>query len=675
MNPLLEVSSLEFEAIDFSKVTEDMFLPALDMAINNAYDSYNKIKLEKECTFENVIVASEAATDQLDLVIEIFYALHSAHCTDALSDIAEEFNKKLTAFSSNISLDEDLFKCVKMVYDNKDKMNLSKEQLTVLENHYLDFTRNGALLSDKDKEKLREIDQKLSLLSLKFSENLRKANNAYTLFVTEESRLKGLSEDFIKSAKKLSEEKGQADSWAITLDYPSYLPFMQYCEDRNLRKELWETKITLATSGEFDNSQVLKEILTVRLERAKLIGYEDHPSFVLDRRMAKNADNVLKFLDDIYEKALPFAKKDLEKLENLKEELTGDRVIRKYDTAFYTEKLKKKELDFDDEVLRPYFKLENVLEGAFAVAEKLYGIQFIERNDIPKYYEEVKVFEVKDENGEFLGLFYGDFFPRKEKRSGAWMTVFRNAGLNFGKVRRPFVCNVGNLTKPTADKPSLLTLDEVRTIFHELGHGLHGLLSKVKYKSIAGTSVFWDFVELPSQVMENWLTEKECLDLFARHYQTGELIPEELILKIKKSEQFLEGLGTLKQLGLARLDMDWHLADPTQIGSISKFETQSGKPFNLFPEEGIESMSCSFGHIFAGGYSSGYYSYKWAEVLDADAFSYFKENGIFNKEIGTSFRTNILEKGGAEDPMKLYEQFRGHSPNSDALMKRCGFVN
>ncbi len=390
--------------------------------------------------------------------------------------------------------------------------------------------------------------------------------------------------------------------------------------------------------------------------------------------MAKEKNTVFKFIEEISEKALPKAKEDLERLKDLKEELSGDRDLRRYDFAYYSEKLKKRELDFDDEVLRPYFKLENVLNGIFEVAKRLYGIEFKERKDIPKYHEDVITYEVVDAENNFVGLFYGDYFPRAEKRPGAWMTTFRNGGLQFGEVKRPFVCNVCNFTKPTKSKPSLLTLNEVLTLFHEFGHGLHGLLTKTNYRSVAGASVLWDFVELPSQIMENWVMEKECLDLFARHYETNEQIPSDLIEKIKKNQQFLEGLATIRQMSFATLDMSWHTVNPDNVTDVLEFEDKAMENLSLFPAEEGTNMSCSFGHIFSGGYSSGYYSYKWAEVLDADAFSYFKDHGIFNDEIAKSFKENILEKGGSEDPMELYKKFRGQEPSPDALLKRGGLI-
>lgn len=674
MNPLLENSKMPFEAVDFDTIKVEHFLPALETAIKQAKVELENVKKETNISFDSIILKEENSSDRLDLIVEVFYALHSAHCTDELSNIAEEFNNKLTEYSSDVSLDPELFGKIKEVYDAKDNLSLDHEQSRVLENAYRGFTRNGALLSESDKLVLREIDQNLSKLSLKFSENVRKAMNAYTMVIENEEDLKGLPDGAIEAAKQTAKDKGHEGKWAFTFDFPSYYPFMQYCENRELRKEIWLAYSTKATTGEFDNRQVILDTLKSRDKRAKLVGYEDHPSFVLENRMAKDIGAVIKFIDDITQKAMPMAKSEVKRISDLKNELTGDPEVRKYDTAFYTEKLKKKELDFDDEVLRPFFKLESVLSGIFEVANKMYGITFKERSDIPKYHDDVKTYEVTDETGEYLGLFYGDYFPRAEKRPGAWMTTLRVGGYQFGEDKRPFVCNVCNFTKPTDSKPSLLTLNEVQTLFHEFGHGLHGLLTKTKYKTLAGANVYWDFVELPSQIMENWVLEKECLDIFAKHYETDELISNELINKIKKSQQFLEGMGTMRQMSFAKLDMNWHTTNPEEILDVLEFEKESLLEYELFPREEAGNMSCSFGHIFAGGYSSGYYSYKWAEVLDADAFEYFKENGIFNKEVAKSFKENILEKGGSEDPMELYKKFRGQEPNPDALLKRGGLI-
>lgn len=673
MNPLLNDSKLDLEAIDFDKIKVEHYLPALDEAIKLAKNNFEKINSITDINFDSIILAGESASDRLDQIVEIFFSLHSAECTDELSDISEEFNKKLTDYSSDISLDPKIFAKVAEVYKIKDQLSLTSEQIIVLDQTYKSFTRNGALLSEDEKNTLRDLDQKASLLSLNFSENCRKATNAYELIIENEDDVLGMPDGILEAAAAKAKEVGKG-KWVFTLDFPSYFPFMQHCPNRELRKEINEAATSKAVGGEFDNTQNVLDILKIRQSRAKLLGYADHPSFVLENRMAKKSSTVLSFLEEILEKATPKAAEDFARLKKHKEELTGEPDFRRWDSAMYTEKLQKKELDFDDEMIRPYFKLENVVDGVFTIAKKLYGLNFKERSDLPGYHKDVNVYEVSSEDGEYIGLFYTDFFPRKEKRSGAWMTTFRNTGFQFGEVKRPFVSIVCNFTKPTATKPSLLNLDEVLTLFHEFGHGLHGLLGKSKYKSVAGTNVFWDFVELPSQIMENWVLERECLDIFARHYETGAPMPDELVAKVKKSEQFLEGLGTLRQLSFGFLDMNWHSTDPDTIKDVVQFEKDSMSKFDLFPVEKTGAMSPSFSHIFSGGYAAGYYSYKWAEVLDADAFAYFKEKGIFNKEVATSFKENILERGGSEDPMELYIKFRGAKPTPEALLKRGGLI-
>lgn len=673
MNPLLENSKLSYEAIDFNKIKPEHFLPALEKAIEEAKSNLDKIKNEDEITFEKIIEAEETSSDRLDLICEVFYSLYSAHCTDEISKIAPEFNEKLTAYTSDVSLDEKLFSKVKEVYDKRDQLELTQEQKTVLENSYKGFTRNGALLDNTKKEQLREIDQKLSKLSLNFSENIRKAMGAFYLEITDEKDLEGMPEAVIEAAKEAAKEKELENSWVFTLDYPSMLPFMQYCPNRELRKKMWEASSTKACFGEFDNRENIIETLKMRKKRANLLGYGNHPEFVLEQRMAKKPGVVLDFVEQLKNKSLLKAKEEFQKLKAFKVSVSGDESFEAYDSAMYTELYKKDQLDFDDEILRPYFKLENVIDGVFTTASKLYDIEF-NKIELPVYHKDVDVYEVKDTSGNFVGLFYTDFFPRKEKRPGAWMTTFRNGGLQFGEEKRPFVSIVCNFTKPTASKPSLLTLNEVYTLFHEFGHALHGLLGKSRYKSVNGTNVLWDFVELPSQIMENWVNEKECLSLFAKHFETGELIPDSLIEKINESIKFLEGMATLRQVSFATLDMSMHMMEPEQIEDIIEEENSIMKDFKLFSTKSEGAMAPAFGHIFAGGYSAGYYSYKWAEVLDADAFAAFQENGIFDKETAKKFKENILEMGGAIDPMELYKRFRGKEPTPDALFKRAGLI-
>lgn len=674
MNPLLQASAHAYQAISYDKIKPEHFLPALNEAISEAKAKFDEIKKVKNPNFDNVIEASEVAEDRINFITNIYYALYSAECTDGINEISEEFSQILTRFSNDITLDHEIFEKVKTVYEKRESLELNYEQKKVLADYYSDFTRNGALLSDEDKNTLRDLDESLSKIGLQFTENVRKATNAYYLEVTEEKDLEGMPSAVIEAAKEAAEKKGLDNSWVFTLEYPSYLPFMKYCQNEQLRQKMHFALATKATDGEFNNQEKIKQLLDLRWKRAKLLGYKDHAEFVLEKRMAQNSESVFKFLNDIFDKSINAAKKDLDKLKQLKKELTGQETFNRWDTAFYTEILKKRELNIDDELLRPYFKLENVIDGVFKIAQKLYGINFKPLNNIPKFHEDVMTYEVMGNDGDFVGLFYADFFPRETKRPGAWMTDLKEQGLMFGEVNRPFVSITCNFTKPTKTLPSLLTLDEVLTLFHEFGHALHGLLSKCTYRSVSGTSVYWDFVELPSQIMENWVTEKEALDLFARHYETNEAIPEEFIEKIKESKKFLEGLATLRQLSFGFLDMAWHTTNPVLIENVLAFEDKAISKYDLFDRDGKQNMSCSFGHIFGGGYAAGYYSYKWAEVLDADAFEFFLEKGIFNSEVATSFKENILEKGGSEHPMDLYKRFRGKSPDADALLRRGGLI-
>lgn len=672
MNPLLTKSQHKLEAIDFSSFTEDDYIPALEVAVKTAKNNLEKIKAEKNPTFKNVIAAGESLSSELDAIAEIYYALYSADCSEKLSSISEKISEMLTNFSNDVTLDETYFEKIKSVYDNTDKSKLTTEEKTVLEETYKGFVKNGALLNEKDKNTLREIDQKLAKLGLTFSENVRKATNKFYLTIDNKDDLKGMPEAVIEAAQEEAKAKGEEGKWVFTLQYPSYVPFMTYCQNRDLRKKMSDAAGKKAFKDDFDNSEVVMDIVRLRHERANLLGYETHAHFVLENRMAQSPDKVREFLRTIEDKSESAARRDYKKLEDLQFELDGIRDLQRYDSAYYSEILKKRELSIDDEMLRPYFKLENVISGVFTIASKLYGLKFEEDNTIPKYHPDVKTYNVHYENGEYVGLFYADFFPRETKRPGAWMTTFRNQGLQFGEVKRPFVSIVCNFTKPTSTKPSLLTLDEVSTLFHEFGHALHGLLSKCTYKSVAGTNVYWDFVELPSQIMENWVLEKEALDIFAIHYETNEKMPSDLVQKVKASNNFLEGLATFRQLSFGMLDMAWHSTDPKTINDVQSLEEGIMKSYDLYPRTGESNMTTSFGHLFAGGYSAGYYSYKWAEVLDADAFEYFQEKGIFSREVADKFRTNILERGGSENPMELYKRFRGKEPSVDALLKRAG---
>ena len=631
------------------------------------------INSPEHATFKNTIEALEYSGEKLDRLSSIFFNLNSAETSDEMQKIAQEVTPILTEFGNDIALNEDLFNKVKSIYENKNDLDLTTEQATLLEKKYKGFTRNGALLSNDKKVRLREIDTELAQLQLTFGENTLAETNNFQLHITKEGDLKGLPEGAKEAAADLAKSK-EKTGWIFTLDFPSYMPFVTYIENRELRKKMAISFGKKAfQNNEYNNEEITKKIIALRHERANLLGCETHAHFVLEERMAQNPTKVLTFLNDILEKAKPAAKKEFEQLAAFAKELDGIEQLEKWDSAYYSEKLKQKLFNLDDEILKPYFKLENVLNGAFTIAEKLFGITFNEVFDIDKYHSDVQTFEVLDENKNLVAIFYTDFFPRKGKRNGAWMTSFKPQYSKEGINERPHVSNVCNFTPPTATKPSLLTFNEVTTLFHEFGHGLHGILANTTYPSLSGTSVFWDFVELPSQIMENWCYEPEALALFAKHYETGEIIPQEYVEKIKESASFLEGMTTLRQLSFGLLDMEYH-GKNQQIDNIKAFEKQAMGDTSLFPDVAENCMSVSFSHIFQGGYSAGYYSYKWAEVLDADAFAYFQEKGIFNKEVATKFKDNVLSKGGTEHPMTLYTNFRGRGPKADALLKRAGLI-
>jgi len=671
MNPLIQ----PFETAPFKKIKNTHFKSAIVSAIKSAKEEIDIItsSVEKP-TFKNTIEALEFSGMQLKRVTSIFFNLNSAETNDEIQKIAQEISPLLSDFANDIRLNEKFFERVKTVYQQKNSLNLTPEQTTLLDNQYKMFVRNGANLNNSDKEKLRDIDKEASKLSLKFGENILAETNAFELHITDKNQLEGLPDGELEAAKQTAKQKDKK-GWLFTLDYPSYVPFMTYIEDRSLREKMAKSFGARAfQNNKFDNQQTTLDIVKLRHERANLLGYKTHSHFVLEERMAESPKKVLSFLNDLLKKAKPAAKREFEQLSAFAKK-DGISTLQKWDSGFYSEKLKKQLFDLDEEQLKPYFKLENVLNGVFTIANKLYDLNFEEITNIDTYHKDVKTYKVTDNSGNFIAYFYADFFPRKGKRNGAWMTSYKSQWKKDDKNSRPHISIVCNFTKPTATKPSLLTFNEVTTLFHEFGHALHGMLANTTYPSLSGTSVHWDFVELPSQVLENWCYEKEALDIFAKHYKTGESIPMELVQKIKDSSNFLEGMTTLRQLSFGLLDMSWHSGEsPQTITSVKEFEKKAFADTNLFPDVAENCMSTAFSHIFQGGYSSGYYSYKWAEVLDADAFEYFKESGIFDKGVARKFKDNVLSKGGTENPMILYKRFRGKEPNADALLKRAGLL-
>lgn len=676
MNILENKFSTKYNSAPFQSISNSDYKPAILSLIEKAKLEIDAITNNPDApNFENTIEALEFSGQQLDRVTSIFFNLNSAETNDEIQKIAQEISPILTEFGNDITLNEDLFKRVKAVYKQKDNLDLTTEQKTLLDKKYKSFSRNGANLNEEDKAKLRDIDKKLAQLKLKFGENVLAETNKYELHLTKESDVSGLPDGAKEAAKQLAESKNK-DGYIITLDYPSYIPFMTYADNRELREKLSKAAGSKAFKGDdLDNQNIVLEIANLRYKRANILGYKTHANFVLEERMAQTPEKVLTFLNDLLSKAKPAAKNEFKTLENFAKELDNIDQLQKWDSAYYAEKLKQKLFNLDDEQLKPYFKLENVIDGAFTIAKKLFGLHFEIIHDIDKYHEDVLTYKVTNTNGELVSIFYADFFPRKGKRNGAWMTSYKPQFVKDGNQERPHVSIVCNFTKPTKSKPSLLTFNEVTTLFHEFGHALHGMLANTIYPSLSGTSVYWDFVELPSQVMENWCYEKEALELFAKHYETGEVIPMDLINKIKESATFHEGMQTLRQISFGLLDMSWHGGEsPETIKNVKTFENKAFQDTKLYPDVEENCMSTAFSHIFQGGYSSGYYSYKWAEVLDADAFDYFKQNGIFNKEIANKFKDNVLSQGGTENPMTLYKRFRGQEPKPEALLKRAGLI-
>jgi peptidyl-dipeptidase Dcp len=671
-NPLLVLSNLRNHAPRFDLIKEEHFKPAVDAAIAEARANIESIIANPSPpNFENTIVALDTAGELLSSVTSIFYNQLSAAGTDGLQALAEEIGPVQANFGSDIILNPDLFARVKAVHDKREVLDLTPEQKTLLEDTYKNFVRGGALLAEDQKQILRKLNEEMSNLGPVFANNVKKSSEQFELVLDEESDLAGLPESAVEMARHEADERGLHHKWIITLDYPSFGPFMTFSSRRDLREKIWKAFSHRADHDEFDNTGNVFKIVRLRHQRAQLLGYKTHADFVLERRMAENANHVMAFLGDLKTRYREGALKDLAEVKAIAKE-DGIEDLKPWDVGYYSEKLQHRKFEFSSEDARPYFPLGPVLEGTFAHFSKLFGLKFTPAPDLPTWHSDVTAYDVSDETtGIFVGTLYADFYPRTGKKPGAWMTSYRDQGLFRGKVERPVVAIVCNFTKPTKDKPSLLTHDEVLTLFHEMGHATHGLLAQGTYASLSGTNVMWDFVELPSQLQENWLYESETLNSFAAHYQSGEKIPAELIEKMRSAKNFMSAWGGLRQMGHAILDMEWHSRDPLSIESVIAFEDEIMKDIALFPRYG-GATSVSFSHIFAGGYSAGYYSYKWAEVLEADVFELFLEKGLYDTETAQRLKNEVLSKGGGEHPAILYRRFRGRDADPAALLRREG---
>lgn len=688
MNPLLTDSTLPYGAPQFDKIKTEHYLPAFEQAITEAKAEIDAIVNNPDApTFENTVAALDEAGGRLNDVASIFYNLMEADTNEEMQDVAEKVSPMMTEYSMYVSLNEPLFARVKAVHESAE--GLEPDQARLLEKTWKSFVRSGANLGAEDKETYSKLSEQLSLLTLQYGKNVLAATNAFTLNLTEEADLEGLP-DFVREAAVETAKSKEMEGWAFDLSAPSYGAFMKYSTRRNLRQKMWMAYNTRATEGENCNIELCRQIAESRLKIANILGYETYADYALEERMAKNPQTVNEFIQKLLEPSLPAAKAEVKELyEYARANGFEDSEIQPWDFGFWSEKLKDARYSINDEQLKPYFRLESCIDAAFGLAEKLYGLTFEERKDIPVYHPDVKVYDVKDADGVHKALFYADFFPRASKRGGAWMTEFRGQSIVNGVEKRPFISLVTNFTKPTAGKPALLTHDELTTLLHEFGHSLHGILAEGRYSSLTGTNVSRDFVELPSQIMENWAFEPEFLDTFARHFETGEALPDTLINKIVEAKNYNAAYAQVRQLQFGILDMAWHtlkggsesghfdrlsdLKTMQELGTIA-FEKAALKSSNVIPSIPQACISTSFSHIFSGGYSAGYYSYKWSEVLEADAFSLFKEKGIFSTEVSHSFRDNILSKGCSEDEDVLYRRFRGHDPEPEALLEKLGIV-
>lgn len=676
-NPFSKPFATHYETIPFNSIKIEHYEPAFEQAIEEHQSEIDAIVSNPQApTFANTIEAMEYSGEMLNRVSSVFFNLLSAESNDEMMDISQRLSPKLSAHSNNINLNEDLFARVKAVYDTRHTSGLNSEQIRLTEKYYESFENSGATLSPEGKEKYRALTMELSKVTLEFGQNNLRETNAFEMLLTDKADLDGLPASLVDAAAGKAKLKGK-EGWIIDLSAPSYIGFMKYATRRDLREKLYKAYGTKGVLGnEFDNQENVRKIVNLRLEIARLLGYGNYAEYVLKNRMAKNEAAVFELLDRLAEAFGAAARRELEDVRRFAAQTEGQRFdLQPWDWSFYADKLKDSRFDLNDEMTRPYFALENVKKGVFGLATDLYGLRFVKNEDIQVYHPEVEAYEVMDENGDYLAVLYTDFHPRDGKRSGAWMTSYKEQYRRNGKDSRPHISIVMNFTRPTETTPALLTFDEVETFLHEFGHALHGMLAKSTYETLSGTNVYRDFVELPSHIMENWLVQKEYLDKFAFHYQTKEKMPEELLQKIVDASNYNTGYATLRQLSFGYLDMAWHSLGAPFEGDVRTFEQDAMERVQLLPVVPETCMSTSFGHIFSGGYAAGYYSYKWSEVMDADAFSLFEQHGIFDKETARSFRINILEKGNTEDPMVLFKRFRGREPSVDALLKRSGVNN
>ncbi len=675
-NPFFEKYNTPHNTAPFDKIEVEHYEPALLEGMRLQNEEIAVIVDNADApTFENTILALEKSGELLSNVAGVFGNLQSAETNDEMLALAQKLSPVFTEHGNNIQLNEKLFARVKAVYDQIDQLNLSAEQKRLLEKTYKGFVRYGANLSPEDQQKYRQLSEKLSLLSLQFGQNNLKETNEYVMLIGDVNKLAGLPDDEIAAAAETAKEKGM-EGWAFTLQAPSYFPFMKYIKDRELRRELYMAYNSKCTNdNEYNNLEIVKDLVNTRMEIAQLLGYDNYAEYVLKERMAENSDAVYALLNQLIEAYTPVADNEYNELQSFARQEQGTEfVLMPWDWSYYADQLKDSKFNLNEEMLRPYFELENVKKGVFGLATQLYGITFKKNSDIPVYHKDVDAYEVFDKDGTFLSVLYTDFHPRAGKRSGAWMTEFKGQWMDgeTGENSRPHVSIVMNFTKPTESKPSLLTFDEFETFLHEFGHALHGMFANSTYESLSGTNVYRDFVELPSQIMENYATEEEFLNTFAKHYQTGENIPADLVQRIKDAANYNVAYACLRQVSFGLLDMAWYTRNTPFDGDVKAFEKEAWSRAQVLPQIDETCMSTQFSHIFAGGYSAGYYSYKWAEVLDADAFSMFKEKGLFNQDVAQAFRNNILSTGGTEHPMVIYKRFRGQEPTIDALLKRNG---